>query len=233
MASVVRDTVDAAAGGLRFSTKTTCGGDGGLKVPFNDRISERVAEVRAEFEWAALEISRVPYAPAPRGLVECAAFIADHIGWIITSPDAWEWIGWLNTQSARLAQVVDRPADRHLVGMCGEAKPDMSICQARLYALDGQTEVRCRECGWVHQVGTRRQYLLSQASSMSLPPTELARAIAGVGGIEVTPKQIDNWTQRGKLKPTGKTPTGRPTYRVSDVLALLQGATRPPHLQGA
>lgn len=78
--------------------------------------------------------------------------------------------------------------------------------------------VTCR-CGTTWPVEERRTWLLREAEHVLGTATELARALSGLGE-HITPSMIRGYAHRRRLANRGTDETGRPLYRLGDVLAL-------------
>lgn len=205
-------------------------------VPFNPRASRASAELLSALTEAADFIAHERgYFRPMNTFAALARFLAAQVPWIRAHHDGPAMVQRLHGVIDEASRVVDRPADVIALGRCGveiEASPSAKLlraigvrvvaCGEQLYALANAQTTTCRECGAEHQVQERRAWLLGAAEEVALPATQMARAIDGLG-VSVSPKMIDNWTQRGRLQPVGRTtnrPT-RPTYRVGDVLDIV------------
>lgn len=225
---VVEALMTAEGNGLRFSSSGGSRGSGaGQRLPFNERAADARRFLEAGLSdaarWVAMMIGDDLGRVVSLDAVAQARYVGENFRVVRSSPDGVAQYEFLGQLIAGALRVVDRPADLMYLGECGEATEDMAVCDARLYAHQGMIEVTCVQCGWVHDVMSRRSGLLASAAEIALPPTELARAIASVGGIEVTPKRIQKWAEHGKLKAVGRAGGGRlPMYKVKDVMAVLE-----------
>ena len=191
-------------------------------VPFNDRAGTAARVLRESLRAiaATLTADTGGLGPVPSD-VGLARYLARAVPAIRARHDGPDLVVQLTAALDDADRSCDRPADRVPLGRCRHLLDDGRSCDETVYAARGQDVARCR-CGAEHDVRARRTALLGRAEHLELPATQLARAIDGLG-VEVTPKQIDNWVQRGRLTPTGLT-TSRParrTYRVGDVLDIV------------
>ncbi|XBH21599.1 hypothetical protein V5R04_15545 [Jonesiaceae bacterium BS-20] len=214
----------AQANEMRFARSPGTSGSRPLgMIPFNERLSKVAGEWRKQVQISAGEIAQAVGEDQPVGVSSAAEFIADNSRWIQRHEQAPAMVDYLQGLYSRVERLVDAPPERLFVGICGEALEDLSICQTRIYAIDGRDEATCSSCGFDHAIYGRRAALKEEARKIALPPAELARAVDGLGIVEVTAKQIDNWQQRGKLTPVRFTNDGRrrPMFLVGDVIDLV------------
>lgn len=117
-------------------------------------------------------------------------------------------------------RTIDLRPDLWFAGVCGAPVPD-GRCEERLYAEMSAGTIECDACGAVHDVGERRADLLAAAEDQLETATHLARALTRLGE-PVTPERIRKWRERGRLVEHGVDLDGHPTYRVGDVIDLLE-----------
>lgn len=120
----------------------------------------------------------------------------------------------------RLRRLVDRPPSRQYAGRCH--------CDAELYALEGKTTMHCQACGAEHDVASRREFLLREASDYLVTATEAASALLSWTDCDwAHAKIVDRirrWRDRGTLDVADVTSLSgrdRHLYRLGDVQALL------------
>lgn len=193
-------------------------------VPFNGNASE----ARAVMLHALLEAG--DFIARDRGyhrpldtFTALAGFLGSQVSWIRAHHNGPAMVRRLLDVVRDADRVVDRPADYQYLGVCEYELDGGATCTAELYAHPARLEVECRGCGAVHPIKERRAWLRGLAEDRTLTPTKLCQAVDGLG-VQVTPKQIENWTQRGRIEPVGHTLTKphRPLYRVGDVVDLVE-----------
>lgn len=214
----------AQANEMRFARPSGSSGSRPLgMIPFNERLSTVAGEWRRQVQISAGEIAQAVGVDPPVGVSSAAEFIADNSRWIQRHVQAPAFLEFLQGLYSQVERLVDAPPERSFVGVCGEALEDLSICQTRIYAIDGRDEATCMTCGFAHAVYGRRAILKHEARGIALPPTDLARAVDGLGIVEVTAKQISKWYERGKLTPVRFTADTkpRPMFLVGDVIDLV------------
>lgn len=128
-------------------------------------------------------------------------------------PKAEEILDEIVTCERRLIRLADRPPQRMFAGPCE--------CGEDLYVTPGQAKAKCAKCERSFDVATRRQWLLDQAEDRLATATETARAVSWLGDQRITTDLIRQWASRGRLEVRSVTITGRPLYRIGDVLDLL------------
>lgn len=213
-------------------------------LPFNPKASETSALLLDTLtRWADLVAHQRGYFRPLNTVPVLARWLAQQVVWLRSAEIGPEAVQRIRAVIRRSLHVVDRPADRLYAGPCDatvevevpptttEPAPDaaqqpttVSVpCGADLYAEAGDLAATCTSCGKVFPLAERRKWLLGEAEDMLLPATELARAIDGLGA-DVTPHMIRVWKDRGRLVPHGSTSTGRPLYRVGDVMDLVNAA---------
>lgn len=154
------------------------------------------------------------------GVAAAAAWLLDQLEWLRHQAEAAEAFGDLREASRTLEHVVGRPPDRWFAGQCWELV-DGQRCEQELYAPRGASTVRCRACGFTHDAQHRRDWLLDQARDQLLHAEWIARALTALGIEKVTGSRIRNLADRGRLANHGTDASGRPKYRVGEVLDLI------------
>lgn len=200
-------------------------------VPFSPRASEARAELLAALVQAADAIAsrRELFRPLDT-FVALSRFLAAQVSWIRVEHDGPDMVRHLQQVMRAASRVVDRPADVVMLGHCNgtidaptEGRQMGDTCGAPLYGPANRPEVTCRVCRYVHQTAERRAWLLGAAELVELPAAAMYRAVDGLG-VDVTPKQLENWAARGRLTRAGTIRVlgrDRPTYRVGDVLDIV------------
>jgi hypothetical protein len=155
------------------------------------------------------------------------AYFDRQFRWIIRNEWAPEFLDEMLDNERRLRRLIDRPADRWYAGKCSIGN-DEDHCTAELYALEGAASIVCPGCEYVHDVGTRRDFLLDEARAYLVTATEAARALISwtdYDGIESNlVKRIDKWRDRERLEVADVTSLNgrdRHLYRLGDIQDLL------------
>lgn len=169
---------------------------------------------------SVLRRSRTPRSDVPA----YCRYMLGHADWIRTQMWAPEILDELVDAAEQLRRMVDRPADRWFAGIC-----DVSVCLRPLYCKPGASWVTCEACGIAYEVATRREQMLIQAHDRVATASEIARAISWLGHESVNAERIRKWVERKRLERKGwLVVRGRelPTYRIGDVAALVEAASR-------
>lgn len=151
-------------------------------------------------------------------------YLLGHADWIRTQHWAPEILDELTDLAGQLRRMVDRPADKWYAGKC-----DGDDCYRDLYAKAGSRSVTCEACGIIYSVADRRADMLEQAHELYATASEIARAISWLGHEVINADRIRKWVERGRLERRGwLIVRGRelPTYRIGDVAALAEAASR-------
>lgn len=149
-------------------------------------------------------------------------YLLGHADWIRTQHWAPEILDELTDMAGQLRRMVDRPADKLFVGYCTE-------CDQPLHAKIGALMVKCQACEKDFGVEASRAGMWAEAQDCIATASEIARAISWLGHESVSAERIRKWVERGRLERKGwLNVRGRdlPTYRIGDVAALVEAASR-------
>lgn len=141
------------------------------------------------------------------------AFIATQADWLAHRPEAVEAFDELEGAIGLIKSAIDTAGDSTYAGPC-------DICSRDMYAKPGALEVECRPCALVYDLADRREWLLKQAEDRLETATNVARAITAYGQT-LTPERIRQWKTRGRITAHGEDASGRPLFRIGDVLEVL------------
>ena len=156
--------------------------------------------------------------------------------WLIKHMGALRQRNWCTGLHAELdkllrecERITHEAVPRTFAGRCAEDDTE-------LYAVKGDAEVRCRTCGTSYEVLKWRAHAQTAKDYYIGTPADLSRKLSTpLYGIEVTADQIRKWaTQRGKqpAKLVRANDTGNPTYRLGDVLDLINQRHQRTPLEG-
>lgn len=132
-------------------------------------------------------------------------------------PDAEACLDEVVHACALARRVVDLPSPRRYVGDC-------LTCGAAVHAPLDETTVECPSCGIAHDVEDGRHGILDAARDRVLPAADLVR-LSRAYGVPTTAVVVSRLVKRGALVSVGTHADGRPTYRVGDLLTLLERRT--------
>ena len=149
-------------------------------------------------------------------------YLLGQADWIRTQMWAPEILDELQDAAEQFRRMVDRPADKLFVGYCTEDDQP-------LHAKIGAPMVKCIHCEKSYSVEASRQGMWEEAQDAIATASEIARAISWLGHESVTAERIRKWVERKRLERKGwLNVRGRdlPTYRIGDVAALVEAASR-------
>lgn len=149
--------------------------------------------------------------------VEAAHWLAGRVDDLRQHPAADEAFKELNDACRDLERLVDRPADKELVGVCD--------CGKVLYAPKGRSTVRCPEptCKLTWDVEQSRDVLRRHLGDKLVTAAEAARLVAYLDSDRTQDnirKLIAARVKSGQIVAHGEF-DGEETYRFSEVAALL------------
>lgn len=141
-------------------------------------------------------------------------YLADNVGWIAHQPDAVEAFDELD-QATILVEVTIRqpPWATWYAGRCDHCGLDM-------YAYRDDLAVECAVCLITYDVAERRKYLLDVVRDHLDRASVISRALSGLG-VEVSRQRLKTWEGRGLIAAKAVDLSGRPLYRIGDVIDLL------------
>jgi hypothetical protein len=154
-------------------------------------------------------------------------YLARQHHWILSQHWAPQLLDELLNLEHRLSRFVDRPADRWYAGKCSTII-DGIVCTADLYATVERGTTECRVCGTMHDVATRREFLLREAEDNLVTATEAAGALLAWtdydGSETKLVDRIRKWRDRDQLEVQDVISLlgrDRHLYRLGDIQALL------------
>lgn len=158
------------------------------------------------------------------GVAAAARFLgeAHNLRWLRHRPEAAEAFEDLTAAASKLQRLVGGPLPRWYAGQCWEDLGEGRHCENELYAEPGAWTVRCRVCRVSHDTAARKDWLLEQAADTLAHAELIARALTALGLEDVTPARVRGMARHGRLLAKGEDSAGRPTYRVGDVLGVLE-----------
>lgn len=118
-------------------------------------------------------------------------------------------------------RVIDRRPDRWFAGACNAITELGGECGESMYAISTSGNVKCHRCGALHDIGARRDWLLSEAEDHLADAVTISRAISWLGAERLSAALVRKWAERGRIVAKGHTPGGRPLYRIGDIMDLM------------
>lgn len=121
--------------------------------------------------------------------------------WMLTYSSAWlllpevgDFAQAMAMCAVRLRRLVDRAADRVVVGEC-------DLCGQNLVAEPNALTAVCEPCEQVVDVSTARKVKITQAHLKPLTKDEAINAVAALHRMRITERTINRWIARGEVKP--------------------------------
>jgi hypothetical protein len=169
----------------------------------------------------------------PRNTIRSmCAYFDRQFRWIIREEWAASFLDEMLDNERRLCRMVDRPADRWYAGRCSAAD-EHGVCAAELYAVADKGSVTCRACETVHDIATRREFLLTEAKDYYVTATEAAVALLAWtdydGSETKLVDRIRKWRDREVLDVRDVTSLAgrdRHLYRLGDIQELMVDAAQ-------
>ncbi len=153
----------------------------------------------------------------------CALFLVARIRTLRVHPAAEEIAREVADVHRKATEAIDRPPVTFFAGHCEAVDFEaevVAVCGKPLYARLGEQTAKCK-CGARYDVEERRGWLLDAAQGYLLTKSDMIRAVAGLLGEDVSDARFRKWIERERLIGQGPDMMGRETYRVGDVLDLL------------
>jgi len=148
-------------------------------------------------------------------LIALAAWLVGQLDWLRHRPEAEEAFDEIGDACRVLVRVVDRAADRIIVGQCG--------CGEYLYAVRGREHVTCSGCNTQYNVEAARDLLRESLDQRLCTAAEIAllAAYLGLAGKrEQVRHKITVWADRGLVVRHSEI-RGEPAYVFGEVVARL------------
>jgi len=138
---------------------------------------------------------------APSALAQALTWLSAHCGQLRKHPAAREAFAELHDACAQLERLVDRPADKVLVGVCD--------CGKVLYAALGRTAIRCPDpCGATWNVSDGLDILRKHLDGRLFTAAEAAPLAVRLTGADRSTEQvrklINAWSARGLIERRGE-----------------------------
>ena len=148
-------------------------------------------------------------------LVELALW-GDDINAIRRHPQAGDIASGLGKAVKNAYHAIDRAQDRKYLGKCMNKLGGLH-CPEELWVRPGSKEIRCRSCGYEHNVANRRLDMMEMAADMLVTVKEASSYLGEVGQIKVTEASIRGYLHRRRLayRP------GTTTIRLGDLLTVV------------
>jgi hypothetical protein len=224
---------DAAAVGNTVSTWARHVAESrGLTIGWPEHGKASGPLCRKAWSCAHRSCERIRVRPRTVGIAVAAEFLAGQVEWLRHQPEAGEAFDELRYAAGLLERLLGGPSPRWYAGPCRAPLVDDDgvdtgeLCEVDLYAAPGAATVRCRSCGATDDAQARKEWLLDEAQDALVHAELMARALTALGIEDMTPARVRGMARHGRLLPKGVNAAGDPTYRVGDVLAVVEEQDR-------
>jgi hypothetical protein len=153
--------------------------------------------------------------PPEHPIAVLATWLGGQLDWLRHRPEAEEAFDEIGDACRVLVRVVDRAADRIIVGQCG--------CGEYLYAVRGREHVTCAGCNTQYNVEAARDLLRESLDQRLCTAAEIAllAAYLGLAGQrDAIRHKITVWADRGLVVRHSEI-RGEPAYVFGEVVARL------------
>lgn len=196
-------------------------------LPWNENASAAAHILNTTLNAWALDVSRLGEDERDRladipaaDTAAVAEWLARNLSTLRHHPEAGQAHDEILSAIREARRAIDRPADPVPFGPCGRSFEDGTVCQAVLYGQLDRPQVRCRDCGALHPIRDRLEWMLEHLRGLIATLPELV-AIAKLAGKRTTEDSLRLMADRGRFEQAGVDVRGRPTYRVADVMRAL------------
>lgn len=177
-------------------------GDPETALPFNEAASEAAWLLRNVLvSWVRdLCDTRGMIYPLLGSASELAGWLASYATSIQMSEAAHVAYDEITDAVAQARMVIDRPKTRQVLGTCLGDTDTADQCQKVLYVAAGRQKLTCGECGTVHNVAERRDWMLQVVRNERGTAADVARKLGTLLEPPVKAGTIRQWHKRGKLE---------------------------------
>ncbi|TDQ01279.1 hypothetical protein [Labedaea rhizosphaerae] len=165
-------------------------------------------------------------------VVALAQWLAGHIDSVRQSDEAAQLYDEVRYAIAQVTRAIDHPPSLFYAGPCDHCGSDL-YCGTDDRGHPKAAYLTCRSCGERYEFAKRRAWLLAAAEDRLATATEIAQAVPGIYGRQISVNTIRSWIARGRLLPRAWVHHGvayaqrqadndRPLCRVGDVIDLAQ-----------
>lgn len=208
-------------------------------LPLNFHASDKAAILNSTVNAWALDVSRLAederdrlaehhYSDTPA----VAAWLARNLNTLRQHEEAGQAFDELTHAVLEARRSVDRPLDQEVYGQCLAEFDDDSICREYLYAAPGRTTITCRACGSHHDAAKRRAWMFLHVRDMIGTIREVVACLT-LGGIKTSEDKVRLMASRHRFLSVGQDGSGRPLYRVSEVLTAIEDRYKHRKVQAA
>lgn len=183
-------------------------------LPYDQDASRAMASIVNTVTTWARHIADERGQATPSAAAHLMAWLAGQTDWLRYRQEADQAFDELDYAARLVVRTIDAPRPHWYAGRCA--------CGEDLYGRPGAAEVVCRRCGCVYEAESLRGVLLDAANDVLGTAAELSRFVSAMRGELTTSAQIRGYAHRGRITAHGADRAGNPTYRLGDVLDVLE-----------
>lgn len=190
----------------------------GSRPPINIDVSDLIHEITgaATFYGQILIEETDDWQPDTSempGLLHSVALRFGHFTHGDDEKTGYDFTGTAHELRRKVTHTLERPEPPRWMGPCV-----VDECDGELKLHGQRIDTRCPVCGNVAGLAEIREHLHAALAARLMTRSELISAMF-VLGIEVKPKTLDKWVERGRLVKAVEDPD---LYRLEDALALAE-----------
>lgn len=206
----------------RQSVQRPRGGPRSAEVPlaYNPQASEALGALKAVLVgWVRVLVDEGAHPWPDDDEISCARWLLARTATLRTHVAAGEICTEVGEVVACCWRTIDRAPALWFAGPCEQ-------CRRPMYASPGILTIRCVTpgCGSSYDLAERRAYLLDAAREELLTMADMLRVLPQWVGTPLNGSTMRSWRRRGRMVARGISLGGRETFRVGDVLDLIEGA---------
>lgn len=221
------EELQTTIGRLSRSGESSPGGKASeTPLPYHAQASAVAHRMRNELStWARLIADQRPDLELPADYPPMVArWVAEAVAAVFVTAEMSSGLRGVVRDAER---VIDRAPDKVYAGQCLEpleladdAPEDEEPlrCDGQLYATKDKPRVRCRECGAVHEVQVRQEWLSRELDGQLVSAVEAAPVLSWLLDKKITGNNIAAWKRDGRVEVHD----GRWPYRFGDLLVLAR-----------
>jgi hypothetical protein len=208
-------------------------------LPWNEHAATAASDLSTTINAWALDTSRLgederdPLAEHRyTDTAAVAAWLARNLRTLRQHEEAGQAHDELTNAIREARRAVDRPLDQEVYGQCLAELEDDTTCREYLYAAPGRATITCRGCGSQHDAAKRRAWMFLHVRDMIGTIREVVACLT-LGGVKTSEDKVRLMAARCRFFPAGQDSTGRPLYRVSEVLTAIEDRYKHRKAQAA
>lgn len=232
VAELAADARAVASGEIRRGSGSSANKPGS-RPPLNLEVLERLDEVTNDIQgWvkAAEEDRGAEIVSAVFGdrvvsdpLAHAATALSGQLGWLRHQLFADEALTSIAQAARKVAGIVNGRIPGRYAGPCSHRDDEGKTCGQDVEARPGARYGRCRACGAEYDVDEQQAWMRGEIEGYLARPAEIAGVLLRLG-FPIGYSTIAAYAAKGQLVAHGNDVTGKPLFRIGDVIDLRMGA---------